>query len=235
MTNQMLVFGGNHNGINCIQNNAAERPCDKVWFTEAQICEWSSMSHSTLWRRLKKLEEVGRILPEDISCVDIPISNGGSQSVSIYNRNVLNQLAIIAYMNDKLNDVYKQVNDLSEDYTDTDSLHYLQHPIYHVAENVTRYSLRLENVFGCMLEDTLKSFNLTIHRQYLCGKYKIDFYIPEINVCIEYDEHDHVDYDQTKEHHRLKYIQEQLNCNIIHVSDANSHSTNVGIVLRELI
>lgn len=30
MTNQMLVFGGNHNGINCIQKTDAERPCDKI-------------------------------------------------------------------------------------------------------------------------------------------------------------------------------------------------------------
>lgn len=33
MTNQMLVFGGNHNGINCIRKTDAERPCDKIWFT----------------------------------------------------------------------------------------------------------------------------------------------------------------------------------------------------------
>ena len=31
MTNQMLVFGGNHNGINCIQKTDTERSYDKIW------------------------------------------------------------------------------------------------------------------------------------------------------------------------------------------------------------
>lgn len=52
-----LALNCNHNGINCIQKTDAERLCDKVWFTEAQICEWSGMSHSTMHRRLKLLEE----------------------------------------------------------------------------------------------------------------------------------------------------------------------------------
>ena len=56
-----LVLNGNHNGINCIQKTDAERSCDKIWFTAKQIEEWSGMSTKTLWRRLKKLEEVGRI------------------------------------------------------------------------------------------------------------------------------------------------------------------------------
>ena len=236
MTNQMLVFGGNHNGINCIQKTDAERPCDKIWFTEAQICEWSGMGHSTMYRRLKLLEEKGRISRvADMSIIDIPTNNGGFKETTIYNLNVLNQLAVVEYKNNKLNDVYKQLNNLAEDYSDADSLHYLDHPIYYVAENVRRYSLRLENVFGCMLEDTLCEFDLSVERQYKCGKYRIDFYIPEINTCIEYDEHNHAGYDPTKESNRLKYITEQLKCDIIHLTDENSHAINIGIVLRKIV
>ena len=236
MTNQMLVFGGNHNGINCIQKTDAERPCDKIWFTEAQICEWSEMSHSTMYRRLKLLEEKGRISRvADMSIIDIPTNNGGFKETTIYNLNVLNQLAVVEYKNNKLNDVYKQLNNIAEDYSDVDSLHYLDHPIYYVAENVHRYSLRLENVFGCMLEDTLCEFDLSVERQYKCGKYRIDFYIPEINTCIEYDEDNHAGYDPIKENHRLKYITEQLKCDIIHLTDENSHATNIGVVLRKIV
>lgn len=113
MTNQMLVFGGNHNGINCIQNNAAERPCDKVWFTEAQICEWSSMSHSTLWRRLKKLEEVGRISScSDLNNCKMPIDNGGYQNIKVYNLNVLNQLAMVELDCPVLNETSKKFSDI---------------------------------------------------------------------------------------------------------------------------
>ena len=231
----MLVFGGNHNGINCIQKTDAERPCDKIWFTAKQIEEWSGMSKTTLNRRLSKLEEVGRISRcSDIINVNVPTDTGAAKA-TIYNLNVLNQLAVVEYKNNKLNDVYRQLNNLAEDYSDVDSLHYLDHPIYCVAENVHRYSLRLENVFGCILEDTLCAFDLSVERQYKCGKYRIDFYIPEINTCIEYDEHNHAGYDPIKENHRLKYITEQLKCDIIHLTDENSHATNIGIVLRKIV
>ena len=236
MTNQMLVFGGNHNGINCIQKTDAERPCDKIWFTAKQIEEWSGMTNRTLHRRLKLLEEKGRICNcLDLKKCEIPTNNGGFIETTFYNLNVLNQLAVVEYKNNKLNDVYKQLNNLAEDYSDVDSLHYLDHPIYYVAENVHRYSLRLENVFGCMLEDTLCEFDLSVERQYKCGKYRIDFYIPEINTCIEYDEHNHAGYNQAKEINRLKYITDQLRCDIIHLTEENSHATNIGIVLRKII
>ena len=232
----MLVFGGNHNGINCIQKTDAERPCDKIWFTAKQIEEWSGMSTMTLNRRLHKLEECERISRgADMSIIEIPDNNGRDHESTIYNLNVLNQLAVVEYKNNKLNDVYRQLNNIAEDYSDVDSLHYLDHPIYYVAENVRRYSLRLENVFGCMLEDTLCAFDLSVERQYKCGKYRIDFYIPEINTCIEYDEDNHAGYDPTKESNRLKYITEQLKCDIIHLTDENSHATNIGIVLRKIV
>lgn len=233
MTNQMLVFGGNHNGINCIRKTDAERPCDKIWFTVKQIEEWSGMTNRTLYNRLNELEECGRITASDTNQVSIPTETGAVKA-KIYNLNVLNQLAIIEYKNNRLNDVYKQINDLAEDYSDADSLHYLDHPIYYVADNIGKYSLRLENVFGCMLEDTLHAFNLTVERQYKCGKYRVDFYIPEINTCIEYDEHNHAGYDKIKENQRLKYIKDQLNCDIIHLTEENSHATNIGIVLHEI-
>lgn len=72
-----LVLRSSHNGINCISNPEAERPCDKVWFTEAQICEWSGMSHSTMYRKLKLLEERGRIMScSDLNKTRIPDSLG---------------------------------------------------------------------------------------------------------------------------------------------------------------
>ena len=77
MTNQMLVFGGNHNGINCIQKTDAERPCDKIWFTVKQIEEWSGMTNRTLYNRLNELEECERISRlQDLANVDIPTETG---------------------------------------------------------------------------------------------------------------------------------------------------------------
>lgn len=38
-----------------------------------------------------------------------------------------------------------------------------------------------------------------------------------------------------KEIDRLKYITEQLKCDIIHLTEENSHATNIGIVLHKII
>lgn len=122
MTNQMLVFGGNHNGINCIQKTDAERPCDKIWFTEAQICEWSEMSHSTMYRRLKLLEEKGRICNcSDLNKCEMPTNNGGFKETTIYNLNVLNQLAMVCIESDVLNETAKKFSDILSEVETTGS------------------------------------------------------------------------------------------------------------------
>lgn len=121
MTNQMLVFGGDHNGINCIQNNAAERPCDKIWFTAKQIEEWSGMSKTTLWRKLKILEEKSRI--SSVSCikhVNIPTETGAVKT-TIYNLNVLNQLAMVCIELDVLNETAKKFSDILSEVETTGS------------------------------------------------------------------------------------------------------------------
>ena len=121
MANQMLVFGGNHNGINCIQKTDAERPCDKIWFTEAQICEWSGMGHSTMYRRLKLLEEKGRISRcSDLNNVDVPTDTGAVKA-TIYNLNVLNQLAMVCIESDVLNETAKKFSDILSEVETTGS------------------------------------------------------------------------------------------------------------------
>ena len=117
-----LVLNGNHNGINCIQKTDAERSCDKVWFTEAQICAWSGMSKTTLWRRLNKLENVGRINGvSDLKQCEMPINNGGYQSVKIYNLNVLNQLAMVELDCPVLSETAKKFSDILSEVETTGS------------------------------------------------------------------------------------------------------------------
>lgn len=121
-TNQMLVFGCTHNGINCTLNNSAERPCDKAWFTAKQIETWSKMSKMTLNRRLNKLEEVGRIngVSDMIHC-EMPTNNGGHQSVTLYNLNVLNQLAMVELDCPVLNETAKKFSDILSEVETTGS------------------------------------------------------------------------------------------------------------------
>ena len=121
MTNQMLVFGGNHNGINCIQKTDAERPCDKIWFTAKQIEEWSGMTKGTLRNRLIELEECERISRgQDFNHVDIPTETGAVKT-TIYNLNVLNQLAMVEMKNKVLNETAKKFSDILSEVETTGS------------------------------------------------------------------------------------------------------------------
>lgn len=68
----------------------------RVWFTVKQIEEWSGMTNRTLYNRLHKLEEVGRISSlQDFAKTSIPDSLGVLHDATIYNLNVLNQLAMV--------------------------------------------------------------------------------------------------------------------------------------------
>ena len=122
MTNQMLVFGGNHNGINCIQKTDAERPCDKIWFTAKQIEEWSGMTKGTLRNRLIELEECERIQSgQDFNQIKIPDNNGRDHESTIYNLNVLNQLAMVEMKNRLLNETAKKFSDILSEVETTGS------------------------------------------------------------------------------------------------------------------
>ena len=101
-----FIFGQKHNGIDCALCPTAKRACDRAWFTELQIEEWSRMSTETLWGSLLRLEKVSRICSstDSIEC-DIPTNNGDYQVAQLYNLNVLNQLAMVCIDNEKLNDI----------------------------------------------------------------------------------------------------------------------------------
>ena len=101
-----LIFGQKHNDIDCALCPTAKRACDRAWFTEMQIEEWSRMSTEMLWGSLLRLEKVSRICSstDSIEC-DIPTNNGDYQVAQLYNLNVLNQLAMVCIDNEKLNDI----------------------------------------------------------------------------------------------------------------------------------
>ena len=107
-----LIFGQKHNGIDCALCPTAKRACDRAWMTAKQIENWSKMSTTTLWRRLNKLEEVGRICNfSDMMKAPIQDSCGVPHETTLYNLNVLNQLAMVCIDNEKLNEVSCKFSD----------------------------------------------------------------------------------------------------------------------------
>lgn len=93
---------------------------------------------------------------------------------------------------------------------------------------------RKEISFLDMLEESLKPFNITGVRQYNILGYRIDYYIPSLNIAIEYDENGHKNYSYEKHEGRQKEIESELGCRFIRVTDKNSHSFNVGKVIKEM-
>ena len=111
--NSDLIFGHTHNGVKCAVCPTAKRACDRAWFSAKQIEEWSKMSKTTLWRWLEKLENASRIQSvSDMKQIKIDDENGRGHETTLYNLNVLNQLAMACIDNEKLNEVSCKFSDI---------------------------------------------------------------------------------------------------------------------------
>ena len=86
-------------------NTTAKRACDRAWVTAKNLEEWSKMSTTTLWRWLGKLEKARRIQSlSDLIKIKIDDENGRGHETTLYNLNVLNQLAMACDILDKVYD-----------------------------------------------------------------------------------------------------------------------------------
>lgn len=96
------------------------------------------------------------------------------------------------------------------------------------------FTERKEIVFVDKLKDALKPFDLTIETQRQCGKFRIDVYIPKLNIAIEYDENDHKGYSYDEQEGRQAIIEKELGCRFIRVSDKNTDSYNIGYIIKNI-
>ena len=117
-----LIFGHTHNGVKCAACPTAKRACDRAWFSAKQIEGWSEMSKTTLWRWLEKLEKARRIASvSDMTQTYIQDSCGVPHETTLYNLNVLNQLAMACIDNEKLNDISCKFSDILSEVETTGS------------------------------------------------------------------------------------------------------------------
>jgi very-short-patch-repair endonuclease len=76
---------------------------------------------------------------------------------------------------------------------------------------------RREFIFGTEIVENLFS-DYKIIKQFGIGDYFIDWYIPELNLGIEFDENHHK-FNYIQDSIREKYIKEKLKCNFIRFKD----------------
>ena len=117
-----LIFGHTHNGVECAACPTAKRACDRAWFSAKQIEEWSGMPKKTLWRWLERIEKARRIASvSDMTQTYIQDSCGVPHETTLYNLNVLNQLAMACIDNEKLNEVSCKFSDILSEVETTGS------------------------------------------------------------------------------------------------------------------
>ena len=102
--------------------------------------------------------------------------------------------------------------------------------------NIVLIALSRDEIeFLDLLESVLESFGYNCIRQYKCNSYRIDLYIEDLKVAIEYDENSHNGYSYESQEGRQKEIEESLGCRFIRVGDKNSHAYNVGLIMKQLL
>ena len=109
-----------------------------------------------------------------------------------------------------------------------------------VCETLKEYNKRKELKFLDKLEESLRAFNLKGIKQYTVknkygGSYKIDYYIQSLNIAIEYDENGHKSYTYEEHEGRQIYIENELNCKFIRVTDDESDEYNIGYIIKNIM
>lgn len=93
---------------------------------------------------------------------------------------------------------------------------------------------RFETAFGKQLIETLTPLGIEVETQkFVCGKYRIDFYLPKYKLAIEYDEQQH-QFQHEADNKRMEDIKKELGCSFVRLDYENTDATNVGIVLSEI-
>ena len=145
--NSDLVFGQKHNDIDCALCPSAKRACDRAWVTAKNLEEWSSMSTTTLWRWLGRLEKARRISTfSDMKKWSIPHAQGGSTPTTLYNLNVLNQLAMVCIDNEKLNDISCKFSDILSEVETTGSYSIRKQCSYMIEDKIERAQRWIEEM-----------------------------------------------------------------------------------------
>lgn len=95
--------------------------------------------------------------------------------------------------------------------------------------------IRNEGNFLRLLEEKLLDINIKGIKQYRILNFYIDYYIPSLNIAIEYDEElAHKNYSYEKQEGRQLMIEKELNCRFIRVSDKDSNEDNINKVISQL-
>jgi len=94
--------------------------------------------------------------------------------------------------------------------------------------------IRRESSFVKELAKALKPLNINFVIQHQVLNYKIDIYLPEFNLAIEYDENHH-NFSKREDLNRESKIKEEINCTFLRLSEEYENSYNIGLVFKNIM
>ena len=123
--------------------------------------------------------------------------------------------------------LYLQIADIKADCTDFERLYF--------GAVLLKYSkIRHEHCFGELLKRCLKDIcNFTCQYTPNSVKHKIDFYEPNFNLAIEYDEEHHT-YNYDLDNNRQKEIENILGCKFIRIKKGNEIE-GINYIIKEVL
>lgn len=198
---------------------------EEVWFLGRDIVE---VLGYTVSKTTSYTKHINRHIREEntMRLTNQQLTNMGVEKVGRKGEVLLNRLGVITLVENSL----LLSSEDKEDIYEWLGINKENHIVLHSRKEVE---------FFDVLKSQLKVLGVrTFERQYSnlqCGNYRIDMYLPELNIAIEYDEKSHEHYTYEQQELRQKLIEEELGCTFIRVSEEKSHSENSAIVIKHII
>lgn len=102
-------------------------------------------------------------------------------------------------------------------------------------QNIKVIKSRKETEFIKLLTDFLDECQIKYIKQYQFENYRIDLYLPDLLIAIEYDEvEQHKYYTYLQQEFREETLKEKLKCNFIRLSDKDSYGKNLAKIIKYL-
>lgn len=94
---------------------------------------------------------------------------------------------------------------------------------------------RFETSFFNKLREMLEEFNIELEQQYEVLNYKLDGYLPQYNIAIEYDDSYHYTGKQReKDLKRQQEIEKELNCEFIRLNYKDTDIHNIALIMKKI-
>lgn len=206
---------------------------DIKWYIAKQIADYLEYSPNNPNRAVEVMCGIIRDYPE----CKLTLNKKGNEAIfdkyknldkTVNNKtnNILlvNDIALLYFLN-KTDKNKNKVDGLVRRFVETDL-------------SMFPYLNRKEMEFIERLEQTLLPFDIKGVKQYAVKNnknscYRIDYYIPSLNIAIEYDE-EHHKHQQEEDKIRQTYIEQKLGCRFIRVTDDYSDEYNIGLVIKKI-